>query len=115
MSGATQPGETTPARGRHAASGGNSRFAVGERVVVREDYPPGHIRTPVYIRGKRGVVTRCFGAFKNPERLAIGKDGLPMKVLYEVQFRQRDIWPDYQGPASDTLLIDIYEHWLERA
>lgn len=93
----------------------NSRFAAGDKVTVREDYPPGHIRTPVYIRGKQGVITRCFGAFRNPERLAIGEDGNPKKVLYEVQFRQMDLWPDYKGGAADTLLIDIYEHWLERA
>ena len=93
----------------------NSRFQTGDRVAVRDDYPIGHIRTPVYIRGKTGVVTRCLGAFKNPERLAIGKDGLPKKILYEVQFRQTDIWPDYAGPANDSLLIDLYEHWLEKA
>ncbi len=92
-----------------------ARFAAGDVVLVRDDYPPGHIRTPVYVRGKRGRITRCFGAFKNPELLAIGKDGLPKKILYEVQFSQVDLWPDYAGPASDTLLIDIYEHWLAKA
>jgi hypothetical protein len=25
------------------------------------------------------------------------------------------VWPDYEGPATDTLLLDIYEHWLEKA
>ena len=30
------------------------RFAAGDIVLVRDDYPPGHIRTPVYVRGKRG-------------------------------------------------------------
>ena len=102
-------------QGRSTAATGNREFAAGDRVTVRDDYPPGHIRTPVYVRGKQGVVTRRLGAFKNPERLAIGQDGLPKKVLYEVQFRQTDLWPDYQGAATDTLLIDLYEHWLERA
>jgi hypothetical protein len=23
------------------------------------------------------------------------------------------VWPDYDGPAADTLDIDIYEHWLQ--
>ena len=88
-------------------------FSPGMRVRVREDFPPGHIRTPVYIRGKEGVVTRLFGHFANPETLAIGRDGLPKKALYEVRFRQADLWPDYAGPKSDTLDMDIYEHWLE--
>jgi len=35
----------------------------GQRVRVREDYPPGHIRTPFYIRGKVGHVTRVLGEF----------------------------------------------------
>jgi nitrile hydratase len=89
-------------------------FTPGMRVRVREDFPVGHIRTPFYIRGKEGVVTRRFGAFPNPEVLAIGRDGLPKKALYEVRFRQTDIWPDYAGPAADTLDIDIYEHWLSK-
>ncbi len=59
-------------------------------------------------------MVNCHGAFKNPERLAIGKDGLPKKVLYQVRFKQTEVWPDYEGLASDTLLLDIYEHWLEK-
>ena len=39
--------------------------------------------------------------------------GFP-RALYEVRFRQKDIWPDYAGPDTDTLDIDIYEHWLVR-
>lgn len=89
-------------------------LAPGMRVRVREDYPPGHIRTPVYIRGKEGVVTRVLGAFPNPETLAIGRDGLPKKTLYEVRFKQKDLWRGYAGPASDSLDIDIYEHWLTK-
>ncbi len=91
-----------------------SGLAPGMRVRVRDDYPPGHIRTPVYIRGKEGVVIRSFGAFPNPETLAIGRDGLPKKVLYEVRFEQKELWPDYAGHASDSLDIDIYEHWLTK-
>ena len=91
-----------------------AEFASGERVRVRDDYPPGHIRTPVYVRGKEGVVIRKFGQFRNPETLALGRDGLPVKALYEVRFRQKALWPDYAGPDSDTLDIDIYEHWLKK-
>ena len=89
-------------------------FGPGDRVRVREDFPPGHIRTPVYVRGKQGVVKRRFGKFANPELLAIGRDGMPAKTLYEVRFQQSELWPDYAGPDTDTLDIDIYEHWLEK-
>jgi len=84
----------------------------GTRVLVRDDYPAGHIRTPVYVRGREGKITRRIGKFSNPETLAIGRDGLPKKTLYEVKFKQRDLWPDYDGTAEDSLLIDLYEHWL---
>lgn len=85
----------------------------GDAVRVREDYPPGHIRTPVFIRGKEGVITRAFGAFENPEIAVYELEG-PKKMLYQVRFRQTDIWPDYAGPQQDTLDIDIYEHWLDK-
>lgn len=91
-----------------------TEFHPGDRVLVREDFPPGHIRTPVYVRGKTGIVKRKFGAFPNPEVLALGRDGMPAKALYEVRFRQKDLWTDYSGPDADTVDIDIYEHWLNK-
>lgn len=86
----------------------------GCRVRVREDFPPGHVRTPVYVRGKEGMVTREFGRFPNPETLCLGRDGLPGKTLYEVRFKQKDLWLDYAGSDADCLDIDIYEHWLTK-
>jgi nitrile hydratase len=91
------------------------RFNVGDRVRVKAAHPPGHRRTPHYIRGKPGVIERVCGAFANPEELAYGFDGEPKRVLYRVRFRQRDVWPDYAGPERDYLELEIYEHWLEAA
>lgn len=91
------------------------RFARGAPVVVRRADPPGHLRTPWYIRGRRGVVERVCGRFPNPEEVAYGRSGLPAVPLYRVRFGQREVWPDYAGPAHDTVDVDIYEHWLEPA
>jgi nitrile hydratase subunit beta len=91
------------------------RFKPGDAVAVRRAYPPGHIRTPHYIRGKRGVVERICGSFANPEELAYGRSGLPAQPLYRVRFVQAQVWPDYAGPAADSIDIEIYEHWLEPA
>ncbi len=91
----------------------SDELASGDRVKVREDYPFGHFRTPVFVRGKTGIVTRKFGSFDNPELLAYALKG-PKKVLYEVRFKQTDLWPDYAGSPYDTLDIDLYEHWLEK-
>jgi len=91
------------------------RFRSGDVVTVRAMYPPGHIRTPYYIRGKHGVVERICGEFANPEELAFGRDGLPKRPLYRVRFRQRDVWPDYGGAGEDTVDVEIFEHWLKPA
>jgi nitrile hydratase len=89
------------------------RFAEGDVVRVREDYPIGHFRTPVYIRGKTGVVTRRFGAYGNPETLAFTLPGEKTHV-YEVRFRQVEIWPDYKGSERDSVHIDLQDNWLEQ-
>jgi nitrile hydratase subunit beta len=93
----------------------NPRFAVGAQVNVRRGNPPGHIRTPYYIRGKAGTVERICGEFRNPEELAYGRTGEPKQVLNRVRFAQKDIWPAYAGPDKDTIDVELYEHWLEPA
>ena len=90
-----------------------ARFTTGERVRVRTAHPPGHIRTPTYVRGKSGIVERICGSFPNPEELAYGRDGQPARPLYRVRFSQRDLWQDYRGTVSDCVEVEIYEHWLE--
>lgn len=90
-------------------------FKLGDRVEIALTHPPGHRRTPYYVRGKSGTIERYCGAFRNPEELAYGFPGLPRRHLYRVRFRQADIWPDYKGPAHDTLDLEVFEHWLSRA
>jgi hypothetical protein len=92
-----------------------ARFKPGDPVRVRRAFPPGHIRTPFYIRGKSGRIERLCGSFANPEELAFGRHGLVALPLYRVRFAQRVVWPDYAGSADDTIDIEIYEHWLEPA
>ena len=89
-----------------------SRFVAGDAVLVRCAYPPGHLRTPTFIRGKRGVVEALPGVYANPEELAYGRSGTPEQPLYRVRFWQSEVWPEYAGPAADSIFVDIYEHWL---
>jgi hypothetical protein len=91
-----------------------AKFKPGDRVRVRFEDRPGHIRTPWYIRGKTGWVERIHGEFLNPESLGHGGDGLPKRPLYLVAFAQADVWDRYSG-KNDKLLVDIFEHWLEPA
>lgn len=92
----------------------SARFKAGDPVVVKNEHRPGHIRTPMYLRGKRGVVLKDYGSWKNPEDLAVGRDGLPLRVNYWVQFRMDDVWNGHGAyGAVDTIAAEIYEHWLE--
>ena len=92
-----------------------ARFKPGERVKVLKAFPPGHIRTPYYIRGHVGEIERVCGAFPNPEELAQMRSGTPAQPLYRVRFRQKDVWPDYSGNPADVLEVEIFQHWLEKA
>jgi nitrile hydratase len=91
------------------------RFQPGDSVRVRRADPPGHVRTPWYIRGHTGVVERVCGCYPNPEELAYARPGLPAQPLYRVRFLQREVWPDYAGGARDTVDLEIYQHWLDPA
>jgi hypothetical protein len=91
------------------------RFVPGDRVAVRRARPPGHVRTPWYIRGLTGEIERFCGSFPNPEELAYARSGLPAQPLYRVRFRQHEVWPDYVGPTLDTIEVEIYQHWLDPA
>lgn len=93
----------------------SARFTAGDAVRVRAAYPPGHVRTPFYCRGKAGVIERLCGEFRNPERLAYGEYDTPEVPMYRVRFRQRDLWDDYSGAPEDHIEIEIYEHWLQPA
>lgn len=97
-----------------------ARFCEGQRVRVRLDWPEAgprrvHIRTPHFLRGRTGVVARYIGDFANPEDLAFGKPGLPALPLYQVCFDQPGLWTDRRTHEGDTVVADIYEHWLEPA
>ena len=91
----------------------SSSFAVGDAVAVRKAYPPGHVRAPFFIRGKSGRVDKVIGEYDNPEELAYGRKSTAALTLYRVRFNQTDVWADYKGPAKDSIIIDIYENWLD--
>lgn len=88
-------------------------LAPGTAVRVRDDWPeargPCHIRTPHYLRGRRGTVVRPLGAFRNPEDLAFARPA-PTLALYHVAFEPQSIWPDAGG---DEIVVELYETWLE--
>jgi nitrile hydratase len=84
----------------------------GTAVRVRALFPPGHVRTPAYLRGKRGVVERRLGPFANPEQLAYGLEA-DRQPLYRVRFTMAEVWGAAAERADDTVDAEIYAHWLE--
>lgn len=90
------------------------RFKMGSRVRVLSGWPPGHLRTPWYVRGRTGVVERILGQFADPQELAYRRDGLPKQPLYRVRFALGDLWGARDGFAPhDTIDVEVYESWLE--
>jgi len=88
-------------------------FKCGDPVRVRRAFPPGHVRAPFFLRGSSGIIDEILGSFGDPEKLAYGQRDAEPLTLYRVKFKQTDVWDDYQGPAGDTLVVDVYENWLE--
>jgi nitrile hydratase subunit beta len=89
------------------------KYKIGQKVRVLDLNKAGHVRTPFYIRHKQGKVIQYCGTFLNPEDLAVGKTAGPAVECYRVEFLQKDIWPDYSGAEKDTLVIEIYQHWMK--
>ncbi|MEL6840161.1 MAG: SH3-like domain-containing protein [Pseudomonadota bacterium] len=85
-----------------------------EWMRVRNDMPPGHIRTPAYLRGKIGQVERKLGPFRNPEQLAYGVHAEAL-TLMRIRFTMLEIWGADAPYPNDTLDAEIYAHWLEPA
>jgi len=80
-------------------------------VRVSAMMPPGHVRTPAYLRGKRGTIERTLGPFNNPEQLAYRQPADKLSV-YRVRFTMAELWGfDAENP-DDTLDAEIFAHWL---
>ena len=91
------------------------RFSVGQSVCVLDLAKPGHIRIPAYVRERTGTVVQICGLFLNPEDLAVGDAGGRVVTCYRVEFRQTDLWADYPDDPDDSLVTEIYEHWMKAA
>jgi nitrile hydratase len=97
------------ARGRTNVQGRRS-FQPGDRVRVREEGVPGHVRMPGYIRGKRGVVVGVSPAYPFPDAHAHGVQAQD-EPTYDVRFRAEDLWPDSCDPAM--VHVGVFESYLE--
>jgi len=88
------------------------RFLPGDRVRVRQDFVPGHVRMPGYIRGKTGVVVGESPAYPFPDAHAHGVEAQD-EPTYDVRFRSEHLWPN----SADAALVHVgvFRSYLERA
>lgn len=108
--GGTFPLALPSAPGRGNASD-RERFKPGDRVRVKTDHVPGHVRMPAYIRGKAGVVVGESPAYPFPDAHAHGVEAED-EPTYDVRFRSEDLW----GSDADAALVHVgvFQSYLER-
>jgi len=110
VAGGTIPLARPSAPGRSNAAQ-RERFAPGDRVRVREDFIPGHIRMPAYIRGKAGTVVAESPPYPFPDAHAHGIHAED-EPTYEVAFQAQDLWP--QGADAALVHVDVFQSYLRR-
>ncbi|WP_366519062.1 SH3-like domain-containing protein [Natronocella acetinitrilica] len=82
----------------------------GSRVRVRKPKRPGHLRLPNYVVEKCGIVVCCYSIYPCAEDIAEMRPPRSQR-LYAVAFDVETLW----GNSSvDSVVVDLYEHWLER-
>ena len=82
------------------------------KVRVLRQWPPGHVRTPGYLRGKVGTIERSIGIFNNPEQNAYRLTPTKNRLL-RVRFQMSEVWGIKAENPDDVVEAEIYEHWLE--
>ena len=92
--------------------GDRERFLPGDRVRVRSDYVPGHMRMPGYIRGKSGVVVSESPAYPFPDAHAHGVEAAD-EPTYDVRFDTRELWPNSSEAA--LVHVGVFQSYLQRA
>ncbi len=88
------------------------RFAVGDRVRVRDWHPPGHTRCPRYVRGQDGVVVRLDGTHSVPD-IEAHSPARRYEPTYSVRFDAARLWHD--GQRGVWVHVDLWDSYLEPA
>jgi nitrile hydratase len=90
---------------------GTPRFAVGDRVRVRNVHNAGHTRCPDYVRDRVGEVVRIDGPDPVPE-IEAHRNEKVLESVYCVRFTGVELWGDGAEPGT-TVAIDLYDRYLE--
>jgi hypothetical protein len=104
---------TKPPHARKHAGNAPARFAVGDRVRVKDLPNMFYSRTQMYARGIAGTIAACTYQDLIPEDEAFNQEGR-LEQYYVVRFRQKDLWAEYPC-ENDTLQTEFPDRWLEPA
>jgi nitrile hydratase len=88
------------------------RFKPGDKVTVRTEHVPGHVRMPGYIRGKTGIVVSESPAYPFPDAHAHGIEATD-EPTYDVRFNAEELWPNSADPAQ--VHVGVFQSYLVRA
>lgn len=101
-----------PASEGRANAADRTPFAIGDAVVVKNDFVPGHVRMPGYIRGKQGVVVDISPSYPFPDAAGHAMRADP-EPTYDVRFKAEDLWP--QSSDKAYVHVGVFESYLTKA
>ncbi len=100
-----------PSREGRIADAQLPEIQVGDRVRVKDNFVPGHIRMPGYIRGKEGVVVGVSPAYPYPDAHGHGLQSAWQRS-FDVRFSSRHLWPD--GAEDAEVQVGVFHSYLQR-
>jgi nitrile hydratase len=100
-----------PSREGRIADAQLPEIQVGDRVRVKDNFVPGHIRMPAYIRGKEGVVVGVSPAYPYPDAHGHGLESAWQRS-FDVRFSSRHLWPD--GAEDAEVQVGVFHSYLQR-
>ncbi len=86
-------------------------FKPGDKVKVKTEYVPRHVRMPGYIRGKTGIVVSESPAYPFPDAHAHGVKAAD-EPTYDVRFSTEELWPNSADPAF--VHVGVFQSYPER-
>ena len=94
--------------------GRSARFALGDRVSVRQGSTQEDGSTPYYVRGKSGIIEEVGEASNNPVQSLDDRGATTSRTkVYRMRFAACEVWPESPGAPGDTLALHISEDQLE--
>ncbi|MEP2472559.1 MULTISPECIES: SH3-like domain-containing protein [Roseobacteraceae] len=88
-----------------------AKFAVGDKVIMKNINPKTHTRLARYVRGKEGVVNRHHGVFHFNDVVAHHGEG--HQNCYSVKFTMLELWGEGYS-ATDYVYIDMFDDYMEK-